>query len=115
MRPPVSIGRALETVALTAVSHRRCRTDSAGEPAGYLCRKPPRRDWLSRPAFATVQVRRGGSGEAVRGVQEEFQFRNLSGDPSQGVQIDGIFGAKTDEAVRGFQQALGLSVDGIAG
>ncbi len=62
-----------------------------------------------------VSVRRGSTGEAVRGVQEEFQFRNLSGDPSKGVQIDGIFGPKTDEAVRGFQQALGLSVDGIVG
>ena len=62
-----------------------------------------------------VQVRRGDRGQAVRGVQEEFQFRNLSGDPSQGLQIDGNFGPKTDEAVRGFQQALGLSVDGIVG
>ena len=62
-----------------------------------------------------VTVRQGSQGDAVRGVQEEFQFRNLSGDPSQGVQIDGIFGPKTDEAVRGFQQALGLSVDGIVG
>ena len=62
-----------------------------------------------------VQVRRGSTGEAVRGVQEEFQFRNLSGDPSKGVQIDGIFGPKTEEAVRGFQQALGVSVDGIVG
>jgi peptidoglycan hydrolase-like protein with peptidoglycan-binding domain len=62
-----------------------------------------------------VQVRRGNRGEAVRGVQEEFQFRNLSGDPNQGVQIDGIFGPQTDEAVRGFQQALGITVDGIVG
>ena len=61
-----------------------------------------------------MQVRRGDNGEAVRACRE-FQFRNLSGDPSQGVQIDGIFGPKTDEAVRGFQQALGLSVDGIVG
>ena len=62
-----------------------------------------------------VRVKRGDHGEAVRGVQEEFQFRNLSGDPTEGLQIDGIFGPLTDEAVRGFQQALGLSVDGIVG
>jgi peptidoglycan hydrolase-like protein with peptidoglycan-binding domain len=62
-----------------------------------------------------VQVKRGSRGEAVKGVQEEFQFRNLSGDPSKGLQIDGIFGPQTDAAVRGFQQALGISVDGIVG
>jgi peptidoglycan hydrolase-like protein with peptidoglycan-binding domain len=62
-----------------------------------------------------VQVHRGDTGDAVRGVQEEFQFRNLSGDPSQGLQIDGIFGPQTEQAVRGFQQALGVTVDGIVG
>ena len=62
-----------------------------------------------------VQVSRGSNGDPVRGVQEEFQYRNLSGDPSQGVQVDGIFGPLTDAAVRGFQQALGLAVDGIVG
>ena len=66
-------------------------------------------------AAIIVQVKRGDRGDAVRGVQEEFQFRNLSGDPSTGVQIDGIFGPITDAAVRGFQDALGLSVDGIVG
>ena len=62
-----------------------------------------------------VDVSEGSTGDAVRGVQEEFQFRNLSGDPSKGLQIDGIFGPKTDAAVRGFQQALGIAVDGIVG
>ena len=67
-----------------------------------------------------VQVRRGDTGEAVRGVQEEFQFRNLSGDPSKGLKVDGDFGPKTDSAVRGFQHALSLdipsvAVDGIVG
>jgi peptidoglycan hydrolase-like protein with peptidoglycan-binding domain len=62
-----------------------------------------------------VTVRQGSQGDAVRGVQEEFQFRNLSGDPSKGVQVDGIFGPQTDAAVRGFQDALGITVDGIVG
>lgn len=62
-----------------------------------------------------VTVRQGDTGDAVRGVQEEFQFRNLSGDPDQGLQIDGDFGPLTDAAVRGFQDALGMTVDGIVG
>ena len=36
-----------------------------------------------------IQVKRGDRGDAVRGVQQEFQFRNGSGDPNQGLQIDG--------------------------
>ena len=67
-----------------------------------------------------VTVRQGSQGDAVRGVQEEFQFRNLSGDPGAGVQVDGIVGPKTDAAVRGFQHALhqdipSVTVDGIVG
>jgi peptidoglycan hydrolase-like protein with peptidoglycan-binding domain len=62
-----------------------------------------------------VQVRRGATGEAVRGVQEEFAFRNLSGQPGTGLAVDGIFGPKTDDAVRGFQRALSIAVDGIVG
>ena len=67
-----------------------------------------------------ITVQQGSQGDAVRGVQEEFQFRNLSGDPGQGLQVDGIFGPDTDAAVRGFQQALHLdipsvTVDGIVG
>lgn len=67
-----------------------------------------------------VTVRRGDNGDAVKGVQEEFQFRNLSGDPNKGLRIDGAFGPKTEAAVRGFQQAVhadvpAMAVDGIVG
>lgn len=67
-----------------------------------------------------IQVQRGSTGDAVRGVQEEFRFRDLSGDPSRALALDGIFGAQTEAAVRGFQQALhtdipSVSVDGIVG
>jgi murein L,D-transpeptidase YcbB/YkuD len=67
-----------------------------------------------------ITVRQGSQGDAVRGVQEEFQFRNQSGDPDKGLQVDGIFGPKTDAAVRGFQRALhqdipSVAVDGVVG
>lgn len=67
-----------------------------------------------------MEVRRGSEGDAVRGVQEEFQFRNLSGDPAQGLAVDGIFGPETEAAVRDFQRALhadipSVTVDGIVG
>ena len=65
-----------------------------------------------------IQVKKGSSGDAVRGVQEEFQFR--AGEPGQGLKVDGIFGPQTDATVRGFQHALSLDipavvVDGIVG
>jgi peptidoglycan hydrolase-like protein with peptidoglycan-binding domain len=62
---------------------------------------------------AIVQVRRGDEGDAVRGAQEEFRFR--AGDPAHALKVDGIFGPRTDQAVRGFQQALSIAVDGIVG
>src|ERR1700753_3710225 len=36
----------------------------------------------------TVRLRR--QGDAVRGVQEEFRQRELSGDPNAGLAVDGI-------------------------
>jgi len=65
-----------------------------------------------------IQVKKGSSGDAVRGVQEEFQFR--AGEPGKGLKVDGIFGPQTDSTVRGFQHALSLDVpsvvvDGIVG
>jgi peptidoglycan hydrolase-like protein with peptidoglycan-binding domain len=66
-------------------------------------------------AVLIVQVHRGDHGEAVRGVQEEFRFRDLSGIPGHGLALDGDFGPATEQAVRGFQDALGIAVDGIVG
>jgi peptidoglycan hydrolase-like protein with peptidoglycan-binding domain len=62
-----------------------------------------------------IVVSSGSTGDAVRGVQQEFRFRDLSGEPGRGLALDGVFGPRTTAAVRGFQQALGLSVDGIVG
>lgn len=62
-----------------------------------------------------VQVSKGSTGDAVRGVQYEFQYRTGSDDPAADTPIDGVFGSQTDEQVRGFQEALDLVVDGIVG
>ena len=67
-----------------------------------------------------ITVRQGDRGDAVRGVQQEFADRDLSGIPGRGLRIDGIFGPITDAAVRGFQKALAadapsVAIDGIVG
>lgn len=60
----------------------------------------------------TRTLSEGATGEDVR----QLQIR-VAGYPGYGrhLAIDGDFGPHTTEAVRGFQAAYGLSVDGIAG
>ena len=62
-----------------------------------------------------VQVKKGSSGDAVRGVQEVIKFHDTSGGEAPPVQVDGIFGPRTDAWVRGFQSAVGTASDGIVG
>jgi peptidoglycan hydrolase-like protein with peptidoglycan-binding domain len=67
-----------------------------------------------------IQVQRGAEGDAVRAVQEEAQFRNLSGDPGKGPQVDGVFGPVTEQFVRDFQRGVhadvpSMAIDGIVG
>lgn len=62
-----------------------------------------------------VQVRRGSTGDAVRGVQEVIKFHDQSDGEGPRVHVDGIFGPRTDGFVRGFQSALGIASDGIVG
>jgi peptidoglycan hydrolase-like protein with peptidoglycan-binding domain len=62
-----------------------------------------------------VQVKKGSTGDAVRGVQEVMKFHDQSDGEGPGVQVDGIFGPRTDSFVRGFQTAVGTASDGIVG
>lgn len=61
----------------------------------------------------------GDEGHPVRTLQHLLRARGHSvtvdGDPGRALQADGDFGPLTDNAVRGFQDALGLTVDGIVG
>jgi murein L,D-transpeptidase YcbB/YkuD len=62
-----------------------------------------------------VQVQNGSTGDAVRGVQEVIKFHDQSGGEGTPIQIDGIFGPRTEAWVRGFQTAVGTASDGIVG
>jgi peptidoglycan hydrolase-like protein with peptidoglycan-binding domain len=70
---------------------------------------------ITWPVLA-IQVARGDEGEAVKAVQEEVNFRNLSdGEGPARLVVDGIFGPLTDEAVRRHQRGVELVPDGIVG
>jgi peptidoglycan hydrolase-like protein with peptidoglycan-binding domain len=62
-----------------------------------------------------VQVKRGSTGDAVRGVQEVMRFHDQSDGEGPPIHVDGIFGPRTDAWVRGFQTAVGTDSDGIVG
>ncbi len=66
-----------------------------------------------------VTVRLGSVGSAVKAVQDQLNFRNLSGLPSTLLAVDGVFGPKTDTKVRAFQAAMATEmsflVDGVVG
>jgi peptidoglycan hydrolase-like protein with peptidoglycan-binding domain len=62
-----------------------------------------------------VQVQRGSTGDAVRGVQEVMKFHDQSDGEGPPIHVDGIFGPQTDRFVRGFQNAIDIDVDGIVG
>ena len=63
---------------------------------------------LAIPAAAAL--RRGDRSDTVRAVQQKLKnWGYYTGS------VDGIFGPKTEEAVRSFQKKNGLTVDGIVG
>ena len=54
-------------------------------------------------------IQSGATGETVQSLQLLLQQRG------QTLEVDGIFGPQTAQAVRAYQQAQHLSVDGIVG
>lgn len=54
-------------------------------------------------------LRKGDRGEAVRNMQSFLTYRGYT------LVLDGIFGPKTDEAVKAFQSERNIDVDGIVG
>lgn len=60
--------------------------------------------------MAEPTLKKGAKGQAVKDLQEALKALGLQPGP-----IDGVFGKKTEDAVKAFQKLKGLEVDGIAG
>jgi hypothetical protein len=79
---------------------------SSGRPLRYVLDIPQ-----ALGATPTRPVlRRGSSGAWVR----ELQARLIDG-PGAVLAVDGVFGSKTEAAVRELQRSAGLAVDGVVG
>jgi peptidoglycan hydrolase-like protein with peptidoglycan-binding domain len=63
---------------------------------------------MANPGQPTIAP--GANGEPVRRLQ-----RALRRQPDLDIVVDGVFGPKTEAAVKDFQQGAGLSVDGVVG
>ena len=60
--------------------------------------------------MAEPVLKRGSTDPAVRDLQEALKALGYAPGP-----IDGVFGATTETAVKAFQQAKGITADGIVG
>lgn len=65
---------------------------------------------LGGPLFGSRELLRGRIGWDVSVLQFLLHRRGLYAGP-----LDGVFGARTERALRRFQRAAGLTVDGVAG
>lgn len=60
-------------------------------------------------------LRKGSEGEEVKTLQRILNALGYKGKNGKALTVDGDFGTNSDFAVRAFQEAKGLSVDGIVG
>lgn len=104
--------RPVDPVEQSAARLGAAQLTSVGQVNGPALAAPPQRATFSPPTrgVAVAMLRQGHQGEAVKQLQTRLQ--HLTYDPGP---IDGRFGLHTDQAVRQFQAATGLSVDGVAG
>ena len=64
----------------------------------------------SRPAARETLSRLGSRGDEVRRIQTKLKSLGFYAGA-----VDGIYGSKTQSAVRRFQQSVGITADGVAG
>lgn len=57
-----------------------------------------------------AMLKQGSKGEAVTALQKKLAAQGINPGP-----VDGVFGPKTEAAVKRYQERSGLTSDGIAG
>jgi peptidoglycan hydrolase-like protein with peptidoglycan-binding domain len=62
--------------------------------------------------MAEPTLKRGSKGQAVKDLQEALNEGGIGGFS---VAVDGIFGKKTEDLVKVYQEVFGVDVDGIVG
>lgn len=70
---------------------------------------------ISYPPFPGTILQVGSRGSEVTFIQERLRFISIYYKNIPSINVDGIYGPATRNAVITFQQMLGLSVDGVIG
>ena len=68
-----------------------------------------------QPAYPGRPVRAGDSGEEVRYIQNALNPVRRGAKEIPPLDVDGMFGPRTENAVKAFQKYYGLGVDGVVG
>lgn len=104
---------------------RRTLTINAKYMRGYAVPKYDKETTPAKPTNtnkggATVNItlnvcKKGSKGEQIKTIQRILYAMGYKDQNGKALSIDGDFGSKTDYAVRAFQKANGLVVDGSVG
>ena len=123
-RPIYPIGQTYAAPGARGIRLFRRFADSYGSlpPSWWSWQETDRREWGAlgsltdgplpgyRPVTTHPALRRGARGDQVVWAQQ-----HLVAAGSPGLPVTGVFGRLTDTAVRRFQRARGLQVDGVLG
>ena len=63
----------------------------------------------------TGNITNGAKGTGVKAIQDALNQLGYTDENNKKLDVDGIFGAHTNAAVRKFQKAMSITVDGIVG
>ncbi|MBE9118169.1 peptidoglycan-binding protein [Lusitaniella coriacea LEGE 07157] len=70
---------------------------------------------FTQPAPALPLLEKGQAGDAIRVLQWILNSKKFLFQPEEYLDIDGVFGTRTENVIRYFQSVTNLPIDGIVG